>query len=399
MQREAESTTEIEKSLLARARAMVPVVAERASRADSERRIPAETIEDFRKAGFFRILQPKRWGGYELHPRVFYDVQMTLAEGCASTGWVFGVMGVHNWQIALFDPRAAEDVWHHNDAVLISSSYMPKGQVKRVAGGFQFSGRWSFSSGVDHADWVFLGAIVMPEGTTPGAPDFRTFLVPRADFEVIDTWHVMGFKGTGSKDVVVKDAFVPEYRTHSVRDGFAGTSPGLAANPAPLYRLPFGQVFVRAVSAGSIGALQGALDAFREFGSKRVSSNDFSATAQDPTAQLAAADAAVAVDDMKLELFRSFDSMMATLASGKPLDLKDRIHYRYQSALAADRCVEHVSRLFRSCGASAIFQGNPIGRFFADIHAARAHYANNPDRFGRNLGGVLLGLPNADLFI
>ncbi len=386
-------------SLLARARELVPILAERAPRADAERRIPAETIDDFRRAGFFRILQPKQWGGYELHPRVFYDVQMTLAQGCASTGWVFGVMGVHNWQIALFDPRAAEDVWRNNDALLISSSYMPKGQVKRVAGGFRLSGRWSFSSGVDHADWVFLGAIVMPEGSTPGSPDFRTFLVPRADFEVVDTWHVMGFKGTGSKDVVVKDAMVPEYRTHSVRDGFAGTSPGLVANPAPLYRLPFGQVFVRAVSAASIGALQGALDAFREFGATRVSSNDFSATAQDPTAQLAAADAAVAIDDMKLELFHSFDAMMTTLASGQPLELKDRILYRYQSALAADRCVEHVSRLFRSCGASAIFSGNPIGRFFADIHAARAHFANNADRFGRNYGGVLLGLQNADLFI
>ena len=378
---------------------MVPILAERTARADAERRIPPETIADFRKAGFFRILQPKRFGGYELHPRVFFDVQMTLAEGCASSGWIFGVMGVHNWQIALFDPRAAEDVWRHDDAVLISSSYMPKGQVRRAAGGFQLSGRWSFSSGVDHADWVFLGAIVMPEGTTPGVPDFRTFLVPRADFEVVDTWHVMGLKGTGSKDVVVKDAFVPEYRTHSVRDGFSGTSPGLATNTAALYKLPFGQVFVRAVSAASIGALQGALDAFREFGSKRISANDFSATAQDPSAQLAAANAAVAIDDMKLELFRSFDSMMATLAAGNALDLKDRIHYRYQSALAANRCVEHVSRLFRACGAAAIFQGNPIGRFFADIHAARAHYANNPDRFGRNYGGVLLGQANADLFL
>jgi 3-hydroxy-9,10-secoandrosta-1,3,5(10)-triene-9,17-dione monooxygenase len=399
MQREAAEAIELEKSLLTRARAMVPILAERAARADAERRIPRETIADFREAGFFRILQPKRWGGYELHPRVFYDVQMTLAEGCASSGWVFGVMGVHNWQLALFDPCAAEDVWHKDDAVLISSSYMPKGQVRRVAGGFQFSGRWSFSSGVDHADWVFLGAIVMPEGDKPGAPDFRTFLVPRADFEVIDKWHVMGFKGTGSKDVVVKDAFVPESRTHSVRDGFSGASPGLAANSAALYRLPFGQVFVRAVSTASIGALQGALDAFREFGSKRISASDFSATAQDPSAQLAASSTAAAIDEMKLELFRSFDAMMATLQSGQPLDIKDRIHYRYQSARAADRCVEHVSKLFRACGASAIFSGNPIGRFFADIHAARAHFANNADRFGRNYGGVLLGLQNADLFL
>jgi len=399
MPAQLEAGSELEKSLFARARAMVPILAERAARAEVERCIPRETIADVREAGFFRILQSKRWGGYQLHPRVFYDVQMTLAEGCASTGWVFGVMGVHHWQLALFDSRAAEDVWRNDDAVLISSSYMPKGQVKRADGGFRLTGRWSFSSGVDHADWVFLGAIIMPEGNVPGSPDFRTFLVPRADFEVIDTWNVIGLRGTGSKDVVVKDVFVPEYRTHSARDGFAGTSPGLIENPAPLYRLPFGQVFVRAVSAATIGALQGALDAFREFGSKRISANDFSATAQDPTAQMAAADAALAIDDMKSDLRRSFDAMMATLERGEPLNLTDRIQYRYQSALAAQRSAEHVSRLFRSSGASAIFQGNPIGRFFTDIHAARAHYANNPDRFGRNYGGVLLGQANADLFL
>ena len=399
MQREVRARTEAEKSLVASARAMVPILAERAAGADAERRIPAETIDDFRKAGFFRILQPKRHGGFELDPNVFYEVQMTLAEGCASSGWVFGVMGVHNWQIALFDSRAADDVWRRDDSVLISSSYMPKGQVKRVAGGFELSGRWGFSSGVDHGEWAFLGGIVMPEGSTPGSPDYRTFLVPRADFKVIDTWHVIGLKGTGSKDVVVENAFVPEYRTHSARDGFTGTSPGLADNPAPLYRLPFGQVFVRAVSAASIGALQGALDAFRVFGSTRISSNDFSSTSQDPVAQLASADTAIAIDDMKLELYRAFDSMLATLGRGDSLDVESRIHYRYQSALSAERCAEHVTRLLHSSGASGIFQGNPIARFFADIHVARAHYANNPDRFGRNYGGVLLGLQNSDLFI
>lgn len=377
---------------------MVPVLAERASRADQERRICAETIEDFRKAGFFRIFQPRRYGGYELDPQVFYEVQMALAEGCMSSAWVFGVMGVHNWQIALFDRRAAEDIWSRDTSVLIASSYMPKGQVKRAAEGFRFRGRWSFSSGIDHAEWVFLGGIVMPEGAAD-RPEYRTFLVPRADFTVIDNWHVMGLRGTGSKDVVVEDAFVPEYRTHSASDGFTGTSPGLAANPAPLYRLPFGQIFVRAVSAASIGALQGALTLFRDFGSKRISANDLSSTAQDPAAQLAAADAALAIDGMKLELSQSFDSMVNKLRRGEPLEIADRVHYRYQSALAAERCAEHVTRLFHSCGAQGIFVGNPIARFFADIHAARAHYANNPDRFGRNYGGVLLGQQNSDLFI
>ncbi len=388
--------TDLARSLLASARELVPTLAKRAADAEQNRSIPAETIADFKRAGLFRVIQPKRYGGYELDPGVFFDIQMTLAEGCMSSGWVYGVVAVHNWQLALFDPRAQEDVWAKDSSVLIASSYMPKGQVERVDGGFRFSGRWSFSSGVDHANWLFLGGIV---STKNGVPDYRTFLVPRSDISINDNWHTVGLKGTGSKEVVIDGAFVPEYRTHRAIDGFAGTSPGLSANPAALYRLPFGQIFVRAVSSASIGALQGALSAFREYGSKRVSINDMGRTAEDPAAELAAADAALAIDDMKLALHRNFAAMMATLRRGDALDVNDRIHYRYQSAAVAGRCAEHVDRLFHACGGQGIYTDNPIGRFFVDIHAARMHYANNPDKFGRNYGGVLLGLGNTDFFI
>jgi 3-hydroxy-9,10-secoandrosta-1,3,5(10)-triene-9,17-dione monooxygenase len=388
--------TDLATSLLASARELVPTLARRAAQAEQNRSIPAETIADFKRAGLFRIIQPKRYGGYELDPGVFFDIQMTLAEGCMSSGWVYGVVAVHNWQLALFDPRAQEDVWAKDSSVLIASSYMPKGQVERVDGGFRFSGRWSFSSGVDHASWLFLGGIV---STKNGVPDYRTFLVPRSDVSINDNWHTVGLKGTGSKEVVIDGAFVPEYRTHRAIDGFAGTSPGLSANPAALYRLPFGQIFVRAVSSASIGALQGALSAFRDYGSKRVSVNDMGRTAEDPAAELAAADAALAIDDMKLALHRNFAAMMATLRRGDALDVNDRIHYRYQSAAVAGRCAEHVDRLFHACGGQGIYTDNSIGRFFVDIHAARMHYANNPDKFGRNYGGVLLGLGNTDFFI
>lgn len=387
---------EIARSLLARARELVPVLAERAARAEQQRSIPTETIADFKRAGFFRVIQPRRYGGYELDPQVFFELQMTLAEGCMSSGWVYGVVAVHNWQLALFESRAQEDVWSKDSAVLIASSYMPTGQVRRVEGGFRFSGRWGFSSGVDHADWLFLGGIVP---SASGGPDYRTFLVPRSDIHLNDNWHTVGLKGTGSKEVVIDDAFVPEYRTHRAIDGFAGTSPGLRVNPAALYRLPFGQIFVRAVSSASIGALQGALNAFRVYGSKRVSTNDLKRTAEDPAAELAAADAALAIDDMKLALRRNFAAMMETLRRGEALDVNDRIHYRYQSAAAAGRCAEHIDRLFHACGGQGVYTDNPIGRFFVDIHAARLHYANNPDKFGRNYGGVLLGLGNTDFFI
>ena len=384
--------------LVARARALVPALRARAAQAEQECRVPAETIRDFQDAGLFRILQPKCWGGYELDPETFYAVQMVLAEGCMSSAWVYGVVAVHNWQLALFDPQAQADVWADNPATLISSSYMPKAQVTPVDGGYRISGRWGFSSGVDHCDWVFLGGLV-PAADGKGPPDYRTFLVPRADFTVLPVWDTLGLRGTGSHDVTVTDAFVPAYRSHRSKDGFAATSPGLKLNDAPLYTLPFGQIFVRAVSSSAIGALQGALTDFRSYAMQKVSSNDFSRTSDDPAAQLIAAETAAAIDEMKMTLFRNFGVLMDQAKAGQPFDLDQRLLFRFQSGQIADRCAQLISRLFYACGAQGVSRASPIARAFVDIHTGRTHVANNPDKVGRNFGGVLLGNPNSDTFI
>lgn len=384
-------------TLVQRARDLVPVLAARARQAEEARSVPAETIADMQKAGFFEVLKPKKYGGYELDPQVFYEICMTLAEGCMSTAWIYGVIGVHNWQIALFDPRAAEDVFGKDAATLIASTYMPKGQVTPVEGGFKFSGRWGFSSGIDHCQWVFLGGLIFdPAGKAP--PEYRTFLVPRSDFQVIDTWHVMGLKATGSKDVVVKDAFVPEYRTHKAADGFMGTNPGRDVFTSNLYKLPFGQIFVRAVSSAAIGALQGAVNSFRDWG-KAWMGNMGAKTADQGPAQFAVADAMIAIDEMKLVLNRNFETLQAKIKSGQGLDVNERLHYRYQAAQVVERCARHAYQVFSACGGRGIFTDFPVVRHFLDIHAARAHYANNPDIFGRNYGGVLLGRDNTDFFI
>jgi 3-hydroxy-9,10-secoandrosta-1,3,5(10)-triene-9,17-dione monooxygenase len=384
-------------ALVQRAREMIPVLAERARKTEEDRCVPAETIAEMQAAGFFRVLQSRHYGGYEMDPQVFYDVQMALAEGCMSTAWIYGVIAVHNWQLALFDPRAAKDVWGSDSSVLIASTYMPKGQVKVVDGGFRFSGRWGFSSGIDHCQWVFLGGLIFPEDNK-GPPEYRTFLLPRKDFKVVDTWYTMGLKGTGSKDIVVEDVFVPEYRTHKSSDGFAGTSPGLAENPAPLYRLPFGQIFVRAVSTAAIGALQGALDSFVGFARVRVGDMG-SKTAEQAPAQQAVADAAIAIDEMKLVLNRNFEVLLDKINRGAELDIEERLKFRAQAAMVVDRCAHHAYQLFSAAGGRGIFTDFPLVRHFLDIHAARAHYANNPEMFGRNYGGFLLGRPNTDYFI
>ncbi|HVK72086.1 MAG TPA: flavin-dependent monooxygenase [Kofleriaceae bacterium] len=385
--------------LRARAVAMQAALAERVTEADRLRRVPDATIAAFRDAGFFRMLQPARWGGLEVDPQVFFDVQATVGAACASSAWVLGVLGVHAWQLALFPLEAQQDVWGQDPNTLISSSYAPTGKVTREPGGFQLSGRWSFSSGCDHGQWAFLGGLVPPPAGEAGPPEMRTFLVPRKDWRIEDNWHVMGLKGTGSKDVVIDGCFVPEHRTHRLIDGFKRNSPGNEVNKAPLYKLPFGQVFVRSVSTTAIGIAQSALDAYRKNTASRIAASDGAKVALDPSAQVVAAHAAGVIEDLRGTLHRNFDEMMAAVRAGEDLPLERRLKFRMDSSLVAVRCAEVVDTLFTESGGRAIFDGSPLQRAFLDIHAARAHYANNPEKPSRNFGGVLLGQKNADYFV
>ncbi len=384
--------------LVARARELAPILAERAPEAEALRRLPAETVADFVRAGFFRMLQPRRWGGYEVDPKTFFDVQVTVAAACPSSAWVLGVVAVHDWQLALFPLEAQTDVWGSDARTLISSSYAPTGKVARADGGFRISGRWSFSSGCDHCRWVFLGGTVPPEAEGR-PPEMRTFLVPRDDYRIDDNWHVAGLKGTGSKDIVVEDAFVPEHRTHRLIDGFKRKSPGNEVNPAPLYRLPFGQIFVRSVSTSALGIAQGALDTYRAVAAKRVAAGDGSKVAEESVAQLVCADAAATIDEVRLVLHRNMDEMMDRVRAGEDIPVERRVAFRADSSRAVTRCVAAVDGLYAQSGGRAIFQNSPMLRYFLDAHAARAHYANNPDKPSRNYGGVLLGLKNQDFFL
>ncbi len=382
---------------VARARALLPALEERVHEADELRRLPDATVADFREAGFFRMFQPARYGGAEVEPRVFFEVQMTIAAACPSSAWVLGVVGVHAWQLALFPPRAQEEVWGADPHALISSSYAPSGKVTRVEGGYRLSGRWSFSSGCDHCGWVFLGGFAP---VAPGEkPDMRTFLLPRTDYRIEDNWHVVGLRATGSKDIVVQEVFVPEHRTHRLIDGYFQKSPGNEVNPAPLYRLPFGQVFVRSVSTSALGIAQGALDAYLKVARDRVAAGDGAKVAEDPSTQTVCARAAAEIEDVRAILFRNFDEMMAAVRAGAELPVEKRARWRYESSSAVERCRVVVADLFTSSGGRAIFLASPILRFFLDAHAARAHFANNPEKPARNYGGLQLRMKNQDYFL
>ncbi len=383
--------------LIEAARAMAPALRQRADRCRAERKVPDETVAEFHRAGFFKILQPEQWGGYAMDPQVFYAVGLEVAKACPSSAWILGVIAVHNWQLAVFDDRAARDVWEQDPSVLISSSYAPVGKVTAVDGGFRLSGRWSFSSGCEHCQWAFLGAVV----PTPEAPfdmaNYRTFLVPISDYEIVDNWDVVGLQGTGSHDIAVDDVFVPEHRTHKSMDGFLCENPGNAVNDAPLYRMPFMQVFVRAVCTATLGACEGALDAFIEVAKTRqtgpVKMKD------DPFARRLAAEVRASLEEMKLTMIRNFDAMMARCRAGQPIPVEDRVRYRYDSAVVADRCLELSGRMLKAAGSGGIRQGSRLLDYHLDMLASQAHVANHSNPFAINLGGMLFGEENVDFAV
>lgn len=377
--------------MLAKIEALQPLIRDNAGKARAERKVPVENVQALQAAGFFLALQPARWGGAELDPQDFFRMQMAIAESCMSTAWACGIVAVHAFQLALMDPRAQEDVWGEDIHTRVSSSYAPMGKVEEAPGGFRFSGRWGWSSGCDHCTWVLLGGI-LPDGT------YRTFLVPRSDYRIEDTWHSMGLQGTGSNDIVVDDVFVPDYRTHKQSDGFQGTNPGVTEDSALLYRMPWAQLFIRVVSTPAIGAARDALALYSEL-VRGKASGDITKLAGDTGTQMRIARARNAIEEMCCVLFSNFDTMMDTLRAGGEINIDDRILYRYQASLVIEKSIEIVDSLFSSAGGASVFVGSDIQQRFLDIHTARAHVANNPTGFARNLGATMLGAENTDFFV
>lgn len=388
--------TREEIELIERARRMVPALKSRTAQADRELKVPDETIGELQEAGLLRALQPRAFGGYEVDPRTFFEIQMILAEGCMSTAWIYGVMGVHPWQLARYPVEAQRDVWGQDQSTLISSTYMPVAKVTPVEGGYRISGRWGFSSGSEHCQWCLLGGIIPVEGEQPA--EHGTFLVPRSDYRIEKNWDVLGLRGTGSHDILVEDVFVPAHRVQRTNNTSLEATPGREVNSNPIYAIPFAQVFTRAVSTSAIGALQGAINEFRANAAAHIGKHGVK-TAEDPVAQSTVAEATILVDSLKLVLERNYAHLMALAEAGEFPDVETRLMYRYQSSYVTNVCAEKASELLRCMAASGLYSTNPVARLFRDLHQARGHIANNFMAYGRSLGAVQLGLPNPDPYV
>ncbi|MET8217331.1 3-hydroxy-9,10-secoandrosta-1,3,5(10)-triene-9,17-dione monooxygenase oxygenase subunit [Streptomyces hirsutus] len=372
-------------------RALLPAIGKRAAATDEARRIPESTVRELTEAGVFRMLQPARYGGLESDPVDFYQVVREISAVCCSTGWVASVLGVHPWQLGLFPRRAQDDVWGDDRDTRISSSYAPVGRLTPVDGGYRLTGRWSFSSGCEHATWALLGALVV--GAKGRPVDFLTVLVPRSDYTIEDVWDVVGLRGTASNDILVESVFVPAHRVLRNYEQAQLKGPGQQANQGPLYRLPFGAIFTSAVTAPVIGAVSGGYESYVSLMKERVRlSLGGGRFTEDPFAQVAIARAASDIDATVLQMDRNLRELSELAAAGREIPMELRLRTRRDQVRGTERAVAAIDLLFKTAGGNALRRGNPIERAWRDAHAGSVHVANDVERalamYGRGAFGL-----------
>lgn len=382
-------------TLVEEAERIAPELAAARAEGDEARRLPDSVWKQLSEGGFLRALQPRRWGGAEVHFLEFLDALVVLSRANPSAGWVAGVIGVHPWQLALFDDRAQQDMWGADPATSHSSSYSPTGKAERVDGGFKVSGRWSFSSGCDHCRGVNLGAIV-PGGDVP---DFRSFLLLAGQYRIEDNWQVAGLKGTGSKDIVVEETFVPEHRTQSHVDYALGLPlPGQEQNDGPLYRLPWSVVFNMALAGSILGSAQGFIDTWTEETKGRFVPGS-GRLVDDPLTQRRLAEAVCDVEGaltvMRADAQRMWDMAEARVTAS----MADRARMRWNMNRGCERVSQSIAELYRSASGRTIFLDHPLQSRFQDLQGGMGHAFLVADPLARAVGGALLGSDKVELVL
>lgn len=381
-------------SYVKRAQDLVPVLKERAARTEEMRRLPPETETDLHDAGLFRMWQPLRLGGGELDYVSFIDVVEQLARGDASVAWNVANLGSHHWMLGLFNSKAQSLIWGEDPDMLIASSFVfPAGRAQRVDGGYNLSGRWPFSSGVDVSGWNMLAGMVQPDNDTEAAEQ-RIFLLPKSDYEIIDTWFTAGLKGTGSKDVMTKDVFVPEHLTLAVSDLAGGPTPGSDLNPGAMFALPVFALFPFVLSGCALGNAQACLDDYVEVTRKRSSNYSKARLSDLQSIQIKIAEAGSKIDAARLIMRSVCLEAMADARAGIVPDLVRKTRYRRDGAFSVRLCTEAVDLLFAASGAAGLYSSGHLQRQFREAHAISAHIAFSFDAAGANHGRVELGLPS-----
>jgi 3-hydroxy-9,10-secoandrosta-1,3,5(10)-triene-9,17-dione monooxygenase len=372
--------------MIARAEALLPGLRDRSAEAERNRRLADETVAEFRAAGFHKIMQPRRFGGFELGMGTAAECIRTLSTACGSSGWVANLFMVHNYQVSLFPVAAQQEYWATGDDQICSTvSFAPKSDAVKVDGGYRLTGRWKFSSGCDFASWFII--------MKPSATVLDWMLVPRSDLTIVDDWFVAGLCGTGSKDLVLDDVFVPEHRVLSIMDLARGTTPGGKANGMPIARLPFAWPAVWGIPAALIGMASGMADAVRQtlIGKKALFTGE---QQTDRVAnQIKLTQAVTDIHAAELIMRHRLAELDKWADAGAAPSTVDAFASQRDAAYVARLTGKVASDLALMAGATSVYLGNPIQRFQRDINVGITHVSLVWEEAAENYGRALWELP------
>ena len=372
---------------------LLPAIKARAAATERARTVAPENVEALREIGFYKLVQPAAYGGYEHDFVVLVDLIIELGRSCASTSWVCGLLSAHQWMLGLFPARAQEEIWGSNPGNTLCGSYAPACLAVAEPGGYRLKGRWSFASGCDNGQWAICSAVLpaRPEGASE--PAF--FLVPRSDYTIDDTWDVIGLAGTGSKTLVLNDVFVPDYRLMTFADAAAGRTPGSRLYQNRLYSVPVYCHVSTCLAAAAIGAAKGALEDFIAATGNRMTRGSVTGgnnrMAEFPTIQIKAAEAAASIDAARFILLRDVENI-ARIVREREATIEDRINNRRGQAFAVNLAVRAADILNAAAGGNGLQMSNPIQRAWRDVNAVGRHVSLNWDSVLTMYGQMALGL-------
>lgn len=378
-------------SMTERMQSVLELIGANVDKAEELRRVPDENVEALRSIGYLKGMVPQAYGGAEEAPTDLYRAARLLASVCPSTAWATQLLMGHAHVVAGFSKQAQDEFWGAGPDSYPASSVAPVGKFTPAQGGYRLSGRYQFSSGCDHAHWLILGG--MRPSPQNNEPEYCLALVPKGDFQIIDTWFTSGLKGSGSKDIQVDDVFVPEHRIETIGGLFTGQSRGAGVHPGELYRIPFSAIFGASFSVVALGAADGLLNAYKEklqyrvgalTGKKAIDSSSSLMRLAESHQELMAATALIEAD------WRSFEAV----GRGE-LELNPDLFTAWRStqAYVVKLALQSADRLFNASGGSAGYLSSPLQRFWRDIHMAAGHYYVDYDIASRILGRHLMGLP------
>jgi resorcinol 4-hydroxylase (FADH2) len=381
--------------LIERARDLAPEIRALAEETERNRKISPVIIKKIRDAELLRTTRPKEFGGFEYDAPVALEIALVISAACASTGWAVNGALSNGISFGHYPIETQRELWGDGGDPFSCACFAPTGNAVPAEGGYRLTGKWSFASGIDHSSWIRLGAFITPPGTAPPY-DGAFFLLPVSDVGIEDNWFVYGLCGTGSKNVIVGDAFVPRHRVLPFAMTRSGHGPGTQHHKNPLYRLPLLVLGATMLASTAVGAAKGALADYLEMTADRRTRGALAggglAMAEFATVQLRFAEASAAVEAAELILTTNLRQAMQKLHDGGEITVADRIRARRDQAYATKLALQAVEALNASTGGAGLLLANPIQRAWRDVNAVARHVSLNWDAVGTMYGQHAFGL-------